>query len=191
MIAYDDALQKVLERIRVLGIEEKPLLKCAGQILWENVHADVNLPQSNVSGPDGYAVRSNDIKNASPYSPVFLRILGTARAGHPLKLKVKPGACIRIMTGSVMPEGADCVIRFEDTDEPADKNGPNSNNPSHVNIYVPAAPGDNIRPAGSSVAKGTCVASAGTVIGPTQISALAAIGRKSIKVVRRPVVAIS
>jgi len=190
MLSYDDAVKTILDKVKRMEVLEKPLLVCVDQVTAENIYADFDLPQSAISGSDGYAVRSQDIKGASPHNPVILRIFATARAGRPSKRTVKPGTAIRIMTGSVLPNGADCVVRFEDTDEPGDKNGPNKNNPSLVSIHVPASPGGGIRPAGSNVRKGTLIVPEGTLIGPAQISALASIGKKWIKVIRRPVVAI-
>lgn len=190
MISYDDALQKVLKNTDVLEVEEKPLLECAGQVSAEDVHADINLPQSDISGPDGYAVRSADIKGAGRLNPATLKIIETVRAGCLSRKKVVPGTAARIMTGSVIPEGADCVVRFEDTDEPGDKNGPNTMNPKEVRIYVAQPAGANIRGAGSNVRQGYPVLPGGTLIGPTQISALASIGRATVKVIRRPVIAV-
>ncbi|OPY00113.1 MAG: Molybdopterin molybdenumtransferase [Syntrophorhabdus sp. PtaB.Bin006] len=190
MIMYDDALQKVLKNTDVLEAEEKPLLECTGHVSAEDVHADICLPQSDISGPDGYAVRSADIKGADRLNPVTLKIIETVRAGCLSRKKVIPGTAARIMTGSVIPEGADCVVRFEDTDEPGDKNGPNTMNPKEVKIYVAQPAGANIRGAGSNVQAGFPVLPGGTLIGPTQISALASIGRGTVKVIRRPVIAV-
>jgi molybdopterin molybdotransferase len=190
MLSYDNAVKTILDNVKRLEVVKKPLLACMGHVAAENIYADLDLPQLPISGPDGYAVRSLDIKRASPHNPVILRIFATARAGRVLKRTINPDTAIRIMTGAVLPNGADCVVRFEDTDEPEDKNGPNKNNPSQVRIYVSANPGDNVRPAGSNVRKGALIIPEGTLIGPAQISALAAIGRKWIRVIRRPVVAI-
>jgi molybdopterin molybdotransferase len=190
MLSYDDAVKTILDNVKRLGTEKKPLLACVGHVAAENIYSDFDLPQSAVSGPDGYAVRSQDIKRASPDNPVILRVSATARAGRVLKRTINPGTVIRIMTGAVLPNGADCVVRFEDTDEPGDKNGPNKDNPSRVKIYVAARPGDNVRPAGSNVRKGTLIVPKGTLIGPAQVSTLASIGKERIKVIRRPVVAI-
>ncbi len=190
MISYQEALEKLLKNITRLEIEEKPLLGSIGQISAENIHADYDLPQSAISGYDGYAVRAEDIKGALQNNPVVLCIIASVRAGHLSSCIVKPGNAIRIMTGSVLPRGADCVVRFEDTDEPGDKNGPNRSNPSEVKIYAAMPPGANIRPIGSNVRKGTLIVPEGRLIGPMQCSALASIGKIQIKVIRRPVVAI-
>jgi molybdopterin molybdotransferase len=170
--------------------EEKLLLKCIGQVTSEDIHSGIDLPAADISGPDGYALRSADLKGVDRDNPAILRVIGTVRAGHVSKKSVKPGCALRIMTGSVIPQGADCVVRFEDTDEPGDKNGPNRANPREVRVYAAAAAGANIRPAGGTVRKGALVVPKGTVIGPAQISALASIGESRIRVVQRPVIAV-
>lgn len=190
MISYEDALKKVLENACVLRAERRPVLESTGQVSAENVFSDLDLPQTDISGPDGYAVRSSDLAAARADNPVTLRITGAARAGRATKKVVRAGTAIRIMTGSVIPRGADCVVRFEDTDEPRNKNGPNGDNPSTVKIYAAAAQGEGIRRSGSIVKKGTMALSKGTVIGPAQISSLLSIGKTWVTVIRRPVVTV-
>lgn len=190
MTSYEDALAGILENVGPLGVEETPLLQCVGQVTAEDVRSDYDLPGLDTCGPDGYAVRSADVQDASPQAPAVLRIAGAVRAGRSLHRHVRPGEAIRVMTGSPVPRGADCVVPFESTDEPGDKNGPSLANPSHVRILRAGRPGANIRRAGSNVSKRSLVLPRGTSIGPAQISALAAIGRSTVGVVRRPVVAI-
>lgn len=190
MLDFNNALETVLSQVNVLGTEEKSLFNCLGQVTAENIYSGYTLPMAATAMPDGYAVHSEDIASASRDEPVTLRIIGNVRAGIMSKRSLKPGTAMRIMTGSIMPKGADCVVRFEDTDEPTNKSGPNPANPSAVKIFVPGKPGTNIRPAGSTVNKGALIVPKGKVIGPAQISALTAIRQVRIKVVRRPVVAV-
>lgn len=190
MVTYDEAFQLITQNIKVLDVEEKPILQCVGQVLAEDVHSGLSLPQTDISGPDGYAVRSADIQEAGKNNPVRLRIMGTVRAGRLPVGVVRPGTAMRIMTGSVVPKGADCVVKFEDTDEPENKNGPNTANPREVKIFVTASPGNYIRRAESGVKKGDWLLPKGTVIGPAQISVLASAGISRIRVVRQPTVAI-
>jgi len=189
-VLVNDALRKVLEHIPVMDFEEKSISECIGQISAEDIYADFDLPLIDISIPDGYAVISDDIKGARRDTPVVLRVIGTVSAGHPSAKKVKAGSAIRIMTGAVIPTGADCVVRFEDTDEPMNKKEGNGNTPKEVKIYKEAMPGENIRAAGSNIRKGDLVMSGGTVVGPTQISALISTGRNRLKVIRKPVLAI-
>ena len=190
MTSYKEALEKIFANIQILDIEEKPLLEAIGQVSSEDIYSDFDLPLKDQSGPDGYAVISADVENASYDNPVTLQITETVRAGYLAKGSVEHGTAIRIMTGSVLPDGADCIIRFEDTDEPANKCGPNKDNPTTVKIYKPGTLCMGITKSGGSVKKGALVLSKGTVIGPNQISALAFIGKAKVKVIRRPIIAI-
>ncbi len=190
MTTYDEAVNTILRYTRALEIEEKPLSACVGQVLAEDICTDVDLPRTDRSSPDGYAVRAADIKGASRDTPVTLRIVGTVRAGFVSKKSVQSGTTMRIMTGSVLPKGADCVVRFEDTDEPFEKNGANPANPRTVKIFVAQEAGANIGFAGFSARKGSLVIPKGTVIGGPQISVITTVGKALVKVIRRPVVAI-
>lgn len=185
-----EALKEILEHIPVMEAEEKPLPECIGQVSSEDVHADFDLPLADVSIPDGYAVISDDVKGAAEGRPVRLKVDGTVRAGHGSAKHVKRGRAIRIMTGSVIPKGADCVVRFEDTDEPANKTGPDRSRPEEVRIYKGAVPGENIRSAGSNVRKGAPIMSAGTIVGPAQLSVLLSTGKTKANVIRKPVIAL-
>lgn len=190
MTSYEEALRIVLETVSVLPGEEQPLADCLGQVAARDVRSSLSLPQRATCGPDGYAVRAADVANATRENPAVLHIGETVRAGAPPKHKVVAGTAARVMTGSMFPTGADCVIRFEDTDEPGNKCGPNLKQPTEVRIFTSAQPGTGVTPAGTLVKRGDLVMPAGTVIGPTQISALNAIGLTKLKVHRRPKVAI-
>ncbi len=190
MVSYTDALKTVIENTQSLPVEEKLIAQCVGQVSAEDIYSGCSLPMTRTGGPDGYAIRANDIAGATKNNPVSLRVIGTVRAGLLPKKSINAGMAMRTMTGSVVPDGADCVVRFEDTDEPGNKNGPNLNPPATVKIYVSLKSGDNIRPAGGNVTEGALVMPKGTSIGPAQISALATIGKTRIKVYRRPVFAI-
>ncbi|MGD9577054.1 MAG: gephyrin-like molybdotransferase Glp [Syntrophorhabdus sp.] len=190
MPSSDCEIKRIRDSIKRLGSVKMPLLDCSGYVAAEDVHADFDLPQSAISSFDGYAVRSKDIEKATQDNPAVLSIIATTRAGHPSHHFIKPGTAIRIMTGSVLPMGADCVVRFEDTDEPGDKKGSGKNSPSRVKVCVPIQPGNNIRFAGSIFRRGTLLVQEGTIIGPEEISSLASLGKEWITVIRRPVVGI-
>jgi len=189
-VTYSEALETILNNIRSLDVEEKALAQAEGQVLAGDVRTEADYPLKAISGPDGYAVRAEDIKSAGKDRPVVLKIIDTVRAGRLSRKTVKPGTAIRIMTGSVVPDGADCVVPFEETDEPGNKSGPNPARPTAVKVYFSPAPGSNIIPAGSAVKKGEMVIPGGTLIGLPQISALASTGISRVKVVRRPRAAI-
>lgn len=186
----DEALNIILENVCPLDATDKRLSLCAGLAAAESVYADMDWPRTDIAGRDGYAVRSQDIVQATPGKPALLRITAAARAGRPANRVVKPGEAIRIMTASLMPRGADCVVQFEDTDEPGDKNGLVRESPSEVKIFTAMHPGANIWPSGNNIRKGSILLRKGTLIGPAQISAIASIGKTRLSVIRRPQVAI-
>ncbi len=190
MMVLDEAVRLILENVAVLDEEIRSLPQCLGQVLAEDVCSQLTLPMTPIGIPDGYAVRAGDIAGATPENPAVLRILGTSRAGRPARHRVEAKTAIRIMTGAVLPDGADCVIRFEDTDEPADKNGPNLNNPKEVKIFKGGAVGEGIRPQGSAIKEGALLLPKGTLIAPHHISSLSSIGVTRVKVTRRPVIAV-
>jgi molybdopterin molybdotransferase len=189
VISVEQALEKVLSNIQVLGEEERPLLECLGQVLSEDVYSDVNVPPKDNSAMDGYAVRASDIKGASPQHPRILRVIDMVIAGGLPKRAVEPGTAIRIMTGAPVPDWADCVVGFENTDETGRMVAVNKI-PDEIGINVEEKSGSNIRKTGESVQKGGLVLARGAVIRPSEIGVIASIGKIKIKVIRRPVVAI-
>jgi molybdopterin molybdotransferase len=190
MTTYEEALKIIAAHTQPLDVQEQHLFDSIGYVLAEDINASSDIPQTNRAAPDGYAVRAADIKSAAKENPVALRIIGTVRAGFVSKKQVRPGTAMRIMTGSVVPDGADCVVRFEDTDEPGQKNGPNPADPQMVRIFVAEKVGSNIGTVGHNVHKGSRVLIKGSLIGPAQLSSLTAIGKEKVRVFRRPIVAI-
>jgi len=185
MISVDQALEKVLDHIDVLEAEESPILGCLGQVLVEDIFSSINIPPLDNSAMDGYAVRSADTRGASRQSPRFLCVIDTATAGFICPSEVKPGTAIRIMTGAPIPRGADCVVRFEDTDE-SERHG----TPREIGILREVAPGTDIRLGGEDITAGSLVLSRGIVIRPAEVGVLASLGCSKVMVIRRPVVAI-
>ena len=117
MISVEEALEKILANVRVLEPEDKSILESPGQVLAEDVYSDTNIPSLDNSAMDGYAVRAADTLGASPQSRRVLKVIDTVPAGSISKKQVIPGTTVRIMTGAPVPEGANSVVRFEDTDE--------------------------------------------------------------------------
>jgi len=185
MISVEEALDKVLGYVGVLDEEESPILDALGQVLAEDVYSPLDVPPRDNSAMDGYAVRSADTHGASQRSPRFLRVVDTVAAGAISSCRVEPGTAIRIMTGAPLPEGADSVVRFEDTDETL-RPGPSP----EIGILKEIEPGLNIRRAGEDILKTSLVLSQGVVIGPSEAGVMASLGRQAVKVVRRPRVAI-
>jgi len=180
MISVKEALDNILPFIKPLGAEKVSLLEALGRVIAEDVHAPRDLPPYDNSGMDGYAVRHEDIQNASSDHPIRLEVIADLPAGFISSKTIEKGQAIRIMTGAPIPKGADTVIPIEDTQK-EDK---------EVLILRPAAFGIYIRRAGEDVKKGDKVISIGDLIRPAEVGMLASVGRSSISVYQRPLVAI-
>jgi molybdopterin molybdotransferase len=188
MISVQEALEKVLSYVEVLEPEQKPILDCLGQVLAEDVYSTIDIPPLDNSAMDGYALRAEDTSGASKSSPKCLSVVGELAAGSLPAKKVKPGTAIRIMTGAPLPEGADAVVRFEDTDEVNRKSS--RGDLSQVGILCQAKKGLNVRCKGEDIAQGELVLKKGKLLRPSEIGVLASLGRSTALVIRRPVVAI-
>jgi molybdopterin molybdotransferase len=185
VISVDEALEKVLKRIDTLGAEESDVLGCLGQVLAEDVSSPINIPPRDNSAMDGYAVRSVDTRGASQKSPRYLSVIETVTAGTVPRREVKPAEAMRIMTGAPMPEGADSVVKFEDTDE-SERQGAHK----EIGILVEVAPGSEVRRVGEDISAGSLALKKGTLIRAAEVGVLASLGRRRVMVIRRPLVAI-
>lgn len=188
MISVEEALGKVLGFVDVLEEEEKSLLDCLGQVLAEDIYAPFDVPPHDNSAMDGYAVQAESIRGASYERPRILRVVGEVAAGHVTGLKVELGTCVRIMTGASLPEGADTVVPFEATDEVDRKRTLASE--AEIGIRCSLPEGSNIRRSGEDIAKGELVMRCGRLLHPAEIGMLASLGKGTVLVIRRPVVAI-
>ena len=130
---------------------------------------------------DGYAVRAGDTEGASSESPRMLDVIGTVAAGSRADCRVVSGTAVRIMTGAPIPEGADGVVRFEDTDETCRKKGDKK-----IGINKEIETGNFIRRAGEDVLKGAKALVKGKVVRPSEVGVLASLGCDRVKVIRRP-----
>ena len=188
MISVEEALDKVLSYVEVLEPERKPILDCLGQVLAEDVYSTIDIPPLDNSAMDGYALRAEDTRGASESSPVYLSVVGEVAAGSMPTREVKPGTAIRIMTGAPLPEGADAVVQFENTDEVNRKLS--GDDLSQIGILYQAKKRLNVRGRGEDIAKGNLVLEKGRVLRPQEIGVLASLGHPTALVIRRPIVAI-
>ncbi len=188
MVSVEEALQKILSRIEVLEPERKPILDSLGQVLAEDVYSTIDIPPLDNSAMDGYAVKAEDTHGVSEASPKILSVTGKVAAGSMPKGEVKRGSVIRIMTGAPLPQGADAVVPFEDTDEVARK--ASHRDLSQIGILREVREGMNVRRKGEDIAKGSLVLKKGTVLRPSEIGVLASLGRPTVAVIRRPIVSI-
>ena len=188
MLSVEQAFDKVIASFQSLEYEEKPLLDCIGQVLAEDIRSPLALPPLANSGMDGYAVIQSDIAGASQAKPSNLSVIGIVAAGHMPDKTVVPGTAIRIMTGAPVPNGADTVIPFEETDEVERKR---EGKPlDRVQIFSDMPFGCNVRPAGEDVSVGMLVLEKGTSIRAAEVGVIASLGMDKVKVIRRPVVSV-
>ncbi len=191
MIPVEEARERILSFVPLLEPEDAPIGECLGQVASEDVVAPSAIPPLDNTSMDGYAVRAADTTAASDQSPVMLRVVGELAAGYVYDGTVVAGTAVRIMTGAPLPEGADSIVPFEETDEPEGRNfGSFAKSRPEVGILKPALVGANIRRAGEDVVAGGVVLPRGTVLHPAQIGVLASLGNATVRVCRRPVVAI-
>jgi len=180
MISFEEALDKILSRIRPLGLEKVLLLEGLGRIIGEDIYARRDIPPFDNSAMDGYALKFEDIWESSKDHPVRLEVIEDLPAGSVSKKTIGKGQAIRIMTGAPVPKGADTVIPVEETRK---EDG--------YAVILKAAPfGENIRRSGEDVKKEERVISRGDLIRPAEIGMLASVGRSSVLVYQRPLVAI-
>jgi molybdopterin molybdotransferase len=171
-----DHLSEILSVIRPLKPIDVQLLDANGCVLTDDVTASWSLPQFDNSSMDGYAVRAEDVAEASKDKPVELPVVADIAAGSTTKEAIGPGHAARIMTGAAMPQGADAVVPVEQTD----------GGTIRVTITAPVPEGKFVRRRGEDVSAGDTVLAAGTMLGAAQIGLLAAVGRDRVVVRPRP-----
>ena len=172
-LSADAALGQILSGVsRIKGIEKIAIRETLNRILAEDIRSRINVPSGTNSAMDGYAVSSNDIPDNGSTE---LAVLGTAWAGKPFEDRLNPGSCVRIMTGAIMPDGADTVIIQEDVQ------------PSDTGIIIDGSTrqGDNVRQAGEDIAVGDLILKRGRRLNPADIGLIASLGIAEVCVVRR------
>jgi len=191
VISVEEALDRILAHIRPLEPEEKPILEALGQVLAEDIVAPFSIPPLDNTAMDGYAVIAADTEGATEASPVTLHVTGELAAGYLFEGTVEPGTAVRIMTGAPMPAGADSIVPFEETDETG-MAVPQATGKldAPVRVFKAARPGNNLRYRGEDVREGEVVLPRGMLVRPAQVGVLASLGRRTVRVIRRPVVAI-
>jgi molybdopterin molybdotransferase len=186
LLPLEDARARMLEDVLPLRSEAVPLAEALGRTLAEDVSAVLTLPPWDNSAMDGFAVRSEDVAGASRASPVRLAVVGEVAAGHEPTDAVVPGTALRVLTGAILPDGADAVVKVEDTDAPAGV----ADLPAEVAVYTPAKPGAHVRTAGSDMRQGDPLLPKGKRVTPAAIAVLAAAGHARVLTHRQPRVGI-
>ncbi|MFI5399822.1 MAG: molybdopterin molybdotransferase MoeA [SAR324 cluster bacterium] len=192
-LSYQAALLRVLDAGVPGPRETVPFSAAAGRVLAERLLADRDDPPALKSAMDGFALRAADTEPASVERPLSFRWRGVVAAGHvpveplPPSADRRPGQraaelpAVRIMTGALLPAGADAVVKQEDTERVG---------PDEFSLRQPALPGDHVIPPGARMRRGEALLEAGEALGPQALGILAAAHRAHVRVYRRPEVAL-
>ncbi len=156
----------------VTGYERIALRSALGRVLADTITSPINVPAHTNSAMDGYALRAADLPTEGVGE---LTVVGTALAGQPFYGVIEPGTAVRIMTGAVLPEGADCVVMQERVEQRGDR----------VRIGADNKKGQDIRQAGEDLAQGDTVLEAGRVLTAADLGVLASLGIAEVRVWRR------
>lgn len=163
-----------------LGEEEAVLLEAYNRVLNQDVVSALDIPPFNRSTVDGYAVKAQDTFGADENQPTILKVSGAVSVGEQPNVKLAEGEAVEIVTGAVIPEGADAVVMVEDT-ERVD---------AQLQVFGSVTTSENVMKKGSDIKKGSVVLHKGQVLGSSEIGVLAALGLTKIKVLKIPIVAV-
>lgn len=173
MISYERALAISLNHAIIKGVEEVGYLDAVNRVLAEDLRADMPMPPFDKSAMDGYACRRSDLGQE-------LEVVEVIQAGHEPTQRIKSGQCAQIMTGAIVPEGADTVIMVEHTVMISS---------THIK-FTGSTTRSNICPIGEDVKAGDVVLHKGTLISDRHIPVLASIGAVRLPVYQQPVVSV-
>ncbi|HUQ14934.1 MAG TPA: gephyrin-like molybdotransferase Glp [Gemmatimonadales bacterium] len=179
-LAAAEAVRRILDEVRRQPALRMPLDDALDAVLAEDVVSPLDIPAWTNSAMDGYAARGADVRGASEERPVRLKVVEHLPAGRFPTKPIGEGECARIFTGAPLPDGADTVIRQEDTDEGAEV----------VSIVRDRDVGVNFRRAGEDIRKGQTVLGLGSELGPAELGVLASLAVAHPLVYRQPRVAI-
>ena len=178
LMPVDIALQRMRQEVSsVKETKTVSLRESLGHVLSSDLVSPVQVPAYTNSAMDGYAINSADLPDGD--AEKTLKVLGTVWAGKPVTVELKSGQALRIMTGGMLPQGADTVVIQEHV-QVVDQSGADS-----ILIDGSTSPGRNVRHAGEDINTGDVVLSAGTLINPAELGLIASLGIDTLEVKRR------
>lgn len=173
LLSVEEARAKIASLVQVIeGVEQLPIRAALNRVLAQEVISGIDVPPSDNSAMDGYALRIADLPAEGE---VALQLIGKAYAGTPFAGEVAAGQCVRIMTGAMIPRGADTVIMQEQVRAEGEQ----------VRVGAGHAPGSNVRRAGEDMARGEAVLPPGHCLTPADLGVLASLGLGEVRVRRR------
>jgi molybdenum cofactor synthesis domain-containing protein len=180
-LLYDDAVKLVMGKAAPISRTERvALVDAGGRVVAADVVAAIDVPPFDRAAMDGYAVVAADTFGAGTHAPKTLRCVDRVFTGQVPARGISNGECIEIATGAPMPAGAEAVVMVEETERAGDS----------INVLTPVYPRQNVGRRAADIAVGSVVVSAGQVLNPSQIGALAALGTRDVEVFARPTIAI-
>lgn len=181
MVSLEAAQKLILDYVKIQDVEIKDVFCARERVLAEDILSQIDSPPFDRSPLDGYAVRSEDLKNATKENGVTLNVIDKIYAGYVSKKVVNKFEAVKIMTGAKIPEGTDTVVRQEDTELLAD---------DKVKIFTSQKKHDNFIFKGEDFKKGSKILEAGTLLKSSELMAISSIGINQIKVFKKPRVAV-
>lgn len=175
-ITLDDARNRIYSLNTEFNTEKIYFNDSLNRILAKDIISNEDVPSFDKSPLDGYAFMKEDVISASIENPVKLEVIDLIMAGDVSDKEIRSGQAVRIMTGAKLPKGANCVVRYEDTNFTE----------KTVEIFSPLGKNLNVIKKGEDISKGEVIISKGTVIKPAEIGVLASLGIENIDVVKRP-----
>ncbi len=180
LTSLEDALEKTFSLVVLNPIEEIEIGNAFNRILAIDIITEFDLPPFDRSAMDGYALKAEDSFGASPKNPKKIKLSGKIEIGETSTLILKKGEGIRISTGAPIPDGADCVIKIEDTEIQNEI----------IQLYSSIPPGKNVSRRGEDIKKGTIVLKKGIDLKAEHIALLTSLGFSKVKVRVKPRISI-
>jgi molybdenum cofactor synthesis domain-containing protein len=176
LISIEEAIDVIKNNIKPIDkVETIPIEKAAGRVLATDIIANFDVPRSNKSNMDGYALKSEETIDKRRF-----KIIGTIFAGDVAKVKMRPGCCVEVATGAPIPDETDAVVKFEDTKRVGDE----------IEIFESIKPFFNVSVRGCDIKKDEIALNKGDILNPNKIGVLAVLGIKEVNVFGLPSIGI-
>ncbi len=176
----DVALEKLFKRLKTLDTVDIDVFNLQSHVLAEDVIAPFDVPHFDRAAMDGYAVRAEDTFGASPTNPIMLELAGGVEIGSIPSTRVESGKALKIVTGGMMPEGANAVVMLEHT----------RLNGNFVEVLKSVTPLKNVSRKGEDLKAGEVVLKKGEILQPQDAGVIASLGIERVRVYRKPRVAV-
>ena len=182
VVTGNEAVEIIRNTVQKLNpaTEKVNIIDSTGHVISEDITAVESIPPFDRSTVDGYAVCAEDTFGAGEAIPAELECAGAVAMGSPAELEIHRGQCAEILTGGMLPRGANAVVMVENTRKELDS----------CLVYSGVAPGENIAKKGSDIIAGDAAVKKGTMIEPSTVGVLAALGIYDVPVFKKPVIAV-